>query len=280
MHHPGTLVITGLGLMGGSAAAAASAAGWRVRLHHRRPEVADAAAQRGWGTAYADLAAAAADADLALIGAPAPAVPDLARALLAAGPGLIVTDLASTKRGICAALAAEGRAGRFVGSHPMCGSHHQGLQHADPDLYRAATVVLTPEPGTPAAATAAVQGLWESLGGRCHTLAADSHDRAVASASHLPHVLAATSAALLCDDGAELAATGFRDTSRVAAASPRLWRDILQENRHAVRDLLAVCREHLATLDRALAADDAAAIEAWLETGRAGRERFDRRRGD
>ncbi|MDA3963599.1 MAG: prephenate dehydrogenase/arogenate dehydrogenase family protein [Planctomycetota bacterium] len=272
-----TVVISGLGLMGSSAAAALSAAGWSVRLHHRRPEVSAEAASQGWGKAYDSLSEAAAGADIGLVGVPVSVVAEVVSELLAANPRLVVTDLGSTKASICERLAAESRAGQFVGSHPMCGSHQQGLAHADPLLYTGATVAVTPTGDTPPATVAAAIALWQAMGARCIQLEPAIHDRAVASASHLPHVLAAATAALLCDEGLDLAATGFRDTSRVAAGSPRLWCDILRENSSAVRDLLATSRAHLAALEQALATDDATAIEAWLEQGRAGRERFDQR---
>jgi len=272
------VVVTGLGLMGGSAAAALTAAGATVQLHHRRREVAAKAESLGYGIAHDDLATAALDCELAVIGVPIPHVPAIARELLAANPHLVVTDMGSTKATVCRELAEEGRAGRFVGSHPMCGSHLQGLANARADLFADATVALTPCDETPPEALAAVRSLWESVGGRCERLDPADHDRAVASASHLPHVLAATSAALLDDDGLRLAATGFRDVSRVAAGSPGLWRDILRENRHAVGERIAEARELLEGLERALGEDDAAAIEERLERGRAGRQRYEDRR--
>ena len=272
------VLVTGLGLMGGSAAAALNAAGWSVQLHHRRPEVATQAEKLGYGRACADLAAAAEGCSLAVIGAPVPHVPAIARAILAAAPTAVVTDMGSTKAAVCADLAAEAAAGSFVGSHPMCGSHLQGLDNARGDLFQGATVALTPLATTPQASVTAVHDLWESIGGRCEQLDPSDHDRAVATASHLPHVLAAASAALLDDDGLRLAATGFRDVSRVAAGSPELWRDILRENRHAVGERIAHARELLAELQRALESNDATAIEAWLERGRAGRQRYEDRR--
>lgn len=274
---PPVVLVTSLGLMGASLAAALARAGWTVRLHHRRPEVARAAEQRGWGHAVDDLAHGARGCDLAVIGAPVEAIPGLVRQVCAADPHLTATDVGSVKGSICADLADLSAAGRFVGAHPMCGSHRQGLEHADPDLYRDATVALTPHHLAPPARVTAVEGLWHAAGARCLRLDPARHDAAVAEASHLPHVLACAAAAGLGESGLPLAASGFRDTTRIAAGSPDLWAGILAENAPAVRAALARCRESLARLDQALAAGDREGLKAWLDLGRRGRERFDRR---
>lgn len=270
-----SVLISGLGLMGGSLAAALTGAGWEVWLHHRRPEpVADAVA-RGWGRAADDAPARAARCDVTVVCTPVPVIAATARWLAAQGG--VVTDVGSVKGALCAELAELGRAGRFVGSHPMAGSHLQGLAHAQPGLYRDCLTLVTPIAGTPPAAVAAVEALWRAVGSRVLRIAPDAHDRAVVAASHLPHVLAAAAAAALDGEALPLAASGFRDTTRVAAGSPALWAGILLANRDAVRAGIADARTRLAALDAALATGDEAVVRAWLEAGRAGRARFDAR---
>jgi prephenate dehydrogenase len=273
------VLVTSLGLMGASLAAALARAGWTVRLHHRRPEVAREAERRGWGQAVDDLAHGARGCDLAVVAAPVEAIPGLIRQVCAADPHLTATDVGSVKGSICADLADLSAAGRFVGSHPMCGSHSQGLAHADPDLYRNAVVAITPHPLAPATRIIQVEELWRAAGARCLRLDPVRHDAAVAEASHLPHILACAAAAGLGEAGLPLAASGFCDTTRVAAGSPDLWTGILAENAAAVRAALHRCRESLDHLDQTLASGDRAALRAWLEQGRQGRERFERRDG-
>src|SRR4051812_37724219 len=128
---PRTALVTGLGLMGGSLAAALAQAGWRVLLHHRRPEVAAQAERSGYGTAVADAAQAVAGAALAVVCPPVSTIAAAVRALAAAPGRAVITDVGSTKRRLCAELAPLAAAGRYVGSHPMAGSHRQGLEHAD-----------------------------------------------------------------------------------------------------------------------------------------------------
>jgi prephenate dehydrogenase len=274
MRH-GTLLVSGLGLMGGSLAAAATAAGWRVLLHHRRPEPIAEAVARGWGEACPDLACAP-RCDLAVACTPVEHLAAAVRALVAAGAP-VVTDVGSVKGVLCAALAD--LAGRFIGSHPMCGSHLQGLAHADAGLYRGAVAIVTPDPGAPPAAIAAVEGLWRTLGCRLVRMAPADHDRAVALASHLPHVLANAAARRLDDAAAPLCAGGFRDVTRVAGAGTALWSGILGANRREVAAAVRAAASDLDGLAAALEADDRAALEAWLAGGRAGRARYEAARG-
>jgi prephenate dehydrogenase len=271
-----SILVSSLGLMGGSLAAALSAQGWRVWLHHRRPEVARAAAAKGWGTAVAEPAEAR-DAELAVVCTPVSAIPAAVRAI-AAETRAVITDVGSSKAWLCRELAD--LAPRFVGSHPMAGSHRAGFEHADPELYRDRVCIVTPAAASPPAAVALVEELWQAAGSRVVRLDPDAHDRAVAEASHVPHVLACAAAAQLGERAAPLAAGGFRDVSRIAASSPAMWADILLTNAAAISEGLARTTARLESLRSALARGDRATVEAWLADGRQGRERYDRAQGD
>ena len=269
---PGPVLVDGLGLMGGSLAAALARAGRSVLLMHRRAEVAADAQRRGWGTAIADPAAAAA-AELAVVCTPVEAIPAEVRRLARAGVRLI-TDVGSTKAALVREL--EDLGGAYLGSHPMCGSHKQGLAHADASLYHGSLAIVTPTDASAPAALAAVEGLWRAVGCRILRLPPAEHDRVVAEASHLPHLLASAAAAQLSADAAAVAASGFRDSTRVAAGSPLLWAEIALSNADAIGGGLARVRARLAELEEALARGDRAAVEAWLAAGAEGRARFER----
>ena len=269
-------LIVGLGFMGGSLAAALTAAGEEVLLYHRRSEVTRAAADRGWGKALDELGDT--QAERAVVCTPVSVIAAQVAVVAAAQPEAVITDVGSTKAQLCKDLGELARDGRFVGSHPMCGSHLQGLEHAHDDLYRGATVALTPAAGAPSAAIATITELWRSVGAHCVTMPPETHDEAVAYASHLPHVLASLAAGLADTDTAlRLAASGFRDTTRVAAGSPALWCDILTENRAAILRALDRSTAALSELRAALEAGDEAAIKAWLKQGQQVRQTFERR---
>ncbi len=268
------ILIHGMGMMGASLAWALVERGHRVFLHHRRAEAARRAEKRGLGRAVA-VPEEADGVGLAVVCTPVPTVPDLARDLAMRLPDAIVTDIGSVKAGICRALDDLDAAGRFVGSHPMCGSHLQGQDHATADLYAGAIVVLTPGPRTPPAGVERVARMWRGLGCRSVRMEPKRHDDAVARASHLPHVLAALAARQLDDEALPLAASGFRDTSRVAAGAPELWAGIIRENAAAIRCELERSRADLEALDRAIAEDDLEAITAWLAAARDRRAAFD-----
>jgi len=271
-----TVLISSLGLMGGSLAAALTRVGWPVLLHHRRPEVALRGQELGYGKAVEDLATSLAHADVVVVCSPVGVIAEQVRTMAALHPRPVFTDVGSIKGSICHDLAELARAGRFIGSHPMAGSHLQGIEHARANLYHDCMTAITPVDGTPAESIALVERLWRSVGARLCRYTPDDHDHAVVEASHLPHLMASATAAQLSATGAPLAASGFRDTTRVAGGSPELWADILLHNRSAVQTGLIAVRDHLARLERALAAADDVAVRSWLEAGKAGRNRFDR----
>ena len=152
----------------------------------------------------------------------------------------------------------------YVGGHPMAGSEQQGMEAARPDLFVDATYLLTPAPAAPAAAVERLERWITALGARPLRLEPQLHDRAVAGISHLPHVVAAalaTAAAAAADSpdrapGREtlrqLVAGGFRGTTRIAASSPEMWRDICLTNRKEVLASLRQFEAELALFARAL----------------------------
>ena len=226
-----------------------------------------------------DLAATLRDADLVVLATPVRTLgrllEDVARAV---GPETIVTDVGSTKRAIVA--TAEGLARvhplHFVGSHPMAGSEQAGYAHARGDLFHGATVIVTPGEASEPAAVKTIVSLWEALGaGRVVTLAPDAHDRAVAAISHLPHLVAfaLVDAVERFEPGAfDVAARGFRDTTRIAAADPTMWEEIFRDNREALAAGLDVFRQALADLERLVASGDGAALRAAIARIKARRE--------
>lgn len=239
------VAILGVGLIGGSLGMAVRERGLATQVvaYSRTPATRERAVALGAADAAADSAGACvAGADLVYLSVPVGAiVPLLAEVAPHLRPGCLVTDAGSTKREI---VEEVGRldlgAACFVGGHPMTGSECVGVEHARADLFDQMTYVVTPEPTTPPVAVDQLIGLASGLGARVVRLDAAEHDEAVAVISHLPHVLAWALMAVTRErHGAgqpvlDLAAGSWYSATRVAAADPLLWRDILTTNRAAV----------------------------------------------
>lgn len=275
------LAIVGVGLLGGSVAKAARSGGLARHIIGvgRDPERLRPALDDGTlDAAVTDLDAGVREADVIVLAAPVLAIEGLLeRVWGAASDGALITDVGSTKRNIVRAgerLAAT-RPLAFVGSHPLAGSEQAGYRVARADLFRGATVVVTPTEKTELAALKKTTELWEALGARVTSLDPETHDRTVAAISHLPHLIAC---ALV--DGAgrvepaalELAARGFRDTTRIAAGDPDMWTEIFLANRDALAAGIAAFRQALDDLQRAIDGGRADALRAELARIKAIRE--------
>jgi prephenate dehydrogenase len=276
------LTIVGVGLLGGSVARAARThrlAAEIVGIGRDRGRLAPAVADGTLDRATTDLAEGVRDADVVVLAATVLASEALLGDLWPMLPaGALVTDVGSTKTGIVRradALAATRDDVHFVGSHPMAGSEKSGYGAARADLFRDALVILTPTEATAPAATKRVTTLWETMGARTVVLDPETHDRAVAAVSHLPHLVAwALVDAVSRFEPAALtvAARGFKDTTRIAASDPAVWREILLANRGPALASLDHFRRALDELTALVAAADGAPLEATLARIRDARE--------
>ena len=276
------IAILGPGLIGGSIALALRRLGGsHVTLWARRAEaVGEVIAASCADAATADLATAVKDADLVVLCVPVGAMGALADAISPMIRGdCVITDVGSVKGPVLAELRPIFRErGRFVGSHPMAGSEHTGLAAARANLFDGTTCIATPEPDTDAAALGEVRDFWKSIGCRVVELPAAEHDECVALVSHLPHLLAAAlmnTVAQKNEHAFRVVGPGFRDTTRVAAGSPAMWREILRENSAAVLPAIDALIAKLADFRQTLALDgDGREIHDLLATARATRNRI------
>lgn len=189
----------------------------------------------------------------------------------------LVSDVGSTKADAAAAAyrTLGAHAWRFVPAHPIAGREASGVDAALADLFQGRRTVLCPLAENPAAAVARIEALWQACGARVVKMSAAQHDAVFASVSHLPHLLAFAllEQILRMPDAAlklELAGSGFRDFTRIAAASPEMWRDICVANRSALLSDLDRYSAVLQELRQALAVADtdpaaAAALQALFE---------------
>ena len=268
------LSIVGLGLLGGSVAKAARAASLAQEIVGvgRNPKSLEPALRaRAVDRVTTDLSEGVSGADMIVLATPVATLEgQLPAVWQAASSHALLTDVGSTKAGIVKTAEALGasRPLSFVGSHPMAGSNLSGFSVARADLFSGATVILTPTDRTPSEAVKRVTEFWEAMGGRVTVMDPATHDRAVAAISHLPHLVVDALVAAVVDMDPrflDVAARGFKDTTRIAASDPAVWREIFQQNREALGEALAAFRGALGRLEGILAAGDDAAIESTLE---------------
>jgi prephenate dehydrogenase len=193
-------------------------------------------------------------------------------------PNTLLMDVGSTKCDvIAAAMAALGdRLSCFVPAHPITGKEVAGVEHADVKLYPGAQVVLTPPERTLTAHLAKAQALWQALGCKVTAMSPETHDSALATVSHLPHLLAfAMMQSVLSQPGADdmlaLAGPGFRDFTRIGAGDPKLWRDVLLANRDQVLAQSRQFRQALEQLEGLMQANDGQGLQDRLTLASAAR---------
>ncbi|MBS1880609.1 MAG: prephenate dehydrogenase/arogenate dehydrogenase family protein [Actinobacteria bacterium] len=265
---PARVAVLGVGLIGGSIGLAAQRRlGAEVVGYDPDPEtVAEARRQGAIGAAAASVAAACADAEVVFCAAPVGRLPELAAAALAAaGPDTVLSDVGSTKRGIVAAIGADER---FIGGHPLAGAETAGVENARVDLFEGARWYLTPTERSSGLLYDRLQRTISGLGARPQAIDPESHDRIMATVSHMPHVLAnalAAEAATVLDGSERPPEVGpsFRDTTRVAGANPPVWADIYAANADAVADSVESVARRLADAAALLRGGDRGAIQAW-----------------
>jgi prephenate dehydrogenase len=274
------LAVVGTGLIGASVALAAKRAGLReVVGYDPDPQALDAAVERGAIDSGAkSLADAVADTQLAVVAAPVAQLAPQVRAVLEASEeGCTVTDVGSTKVGVCSAALGTGR---FVGGHPVCGSEARGAEHASAELFDGAMWFLTPLAATDPERYRLVHGFVSSLGATPVAVDPVAHDQLVALTSHLPHALANLlvnqAGANRIDGHDPVAAAGgsLRDMTRVAGANPRIWIDIFLDNAGPVRESLGEHRKQLDRLEQALENGDAGFLAKWIGEAAGNRQRM------
>jgi prephenate dehydrogenase len=278
-----TVTIVGLGMMGSSLGLAiAGAVAHRIGVDIDQ-DAADTARGMGAIDTLAPLAAAVADSDFVVLATPVLTTIELTPAISEAlRPGAVLTDLGSTKRAVCEAFGSLD--GAAIGGHPMCGSERAGPSAARADLFHGATwAIAAAQPDDPAAPAARVAELASAAGAHPAWVDPELHDRAVASASHLPYVLAACLVANLAaadqqtdDLASQLASTGFASSTRLAAGDATMWRDVLATNGDNLRIAIDDLRAELDTVELALDGGPES-IGAHLEARRALRDRLPRR---
>jgi prephenate dehydrogenase len=284
------VAIVGLGLMGGSLAGALKSRGacreiWGVA---RRKETIEEALRRGFiNEGTCNLAEGVQQTDLIVLATPVRTILELLPKIGSlASAGCLLMDLGSTKTRVVEVMEALPAYLQAIGGHPMCGKEASGVEAAEANLYEGATFVLTPlrqSSGqalqrTSSEALTLAQELVEAVGARPLLMDAECHDHLVAAISHLPYLLSvglvATAEEVAAEDTLiwELAASGFRDTSRLAASDVTMMLDILLTNRQTVGEMLSRFAHQLDAIAHLLEMDGEEGLRSLMEGVRKRRE--------
>ncbi len=283
-----TVVVLGLGLIGGSLAAALRASGF-------------AASCIGWGHREAplrrgvelgvidrytlDLDEAVDAADVLVIATPTLIAEEmleriLPRLLQRAQPP-VITDVASVKGSLqrVAERVWGAMPPRLVLGHPIAGSERSGVDAANAALFEKHRVILTPVAGNEPSAVELVRAMWASTGAEVVEMTVAEHDRVLAATSHLPHVLAyalvdALARSDASDDIFRFAAGGFRDFTRIASSDPVMWRDIAIANRPALLQSIDLFSAQLEELRTAIEAGEGDTLLQTFSRAKAARDEF------
>lgn len=236
------VAIIGVGLIGGSIGLTVKKrrlAKEVVGVFRRKSTLKKALKRGAVDRAAMSVKEGVADADLIILATPVSLIPSMAREIIKyAKKGAVVTDVGSTKKWIIDKV--EGPFARshkglfFVGSHPMAGSEHAGVEFARADLLDGSPCIVTKTAKTNAAALGKVAGFWKALGAKVNVMSPAAHDKSVSLISHLPHIVAFGLAGAVPIKELKYAAEGFKDTTRVASSDPRLWADIFLSNRKEI----------------------------------------------
>ncbi|CAA0125417.1 Cyclohexadienyl dehydrogenase [Halioglobus japonicus] len=283
-----TVVIVGLGLIGGSLAKALRRSGFSkhfIGCGHREPSLRRGVELGVIDEFTLDLDAAIDRADIVVICTPTRTAEKMLAQILprlqGRSGGPVITDVASVKGSLRdAAVAVAGAVPpQLVLGHPIAGSEHSGVDAADVNLFVNHRVILTPEEGNDAAAVALVRAMWESTGAEVLDMTVERHDAVLAATSHLPHLLAYTLVDALAssdasDDIFRCAAGGFRDFTRIASSDPTMWRDIALANKSALLDAMDLFSEHMGGLRAAVEAGDAEQLMNTFTRAKQARDDF------
>jgi prephenate dehydrogenase len=268
------VAIVGMGLMGGSLGKALVRArtSKEIRGLVRRTEAArDALQHKAADVAGTDPAKVLRGADLVVISTPVRTIERQISSLHEfADTGAVLTDMGSVKGNIMTAMESLPPRIRPVGGHPMCGKEISGLEASDPELFQDKVWVIVPLQRSDPNAIRLVEEMIESVGARKVSMSAEVHDNAASCVSHLPYMIAATLVSVAdqqakdCPEVWQLASSGFRDTSRVAAGNISMMMDILFANRENVMQMLGSAGRQIDEFRRLLENGDEEGLERML----------------
>ena len=287
------VLIVGAGLMGTSVGLALQRRGIRVWITDATDRNVALAESIGAGERTGNPSTEV-DPQVVVVGVPPSVAGEVVAKALGRFPTAVVTDIASVKGPVVAAVAGLAdldQRRRYVPGHPMAGSERSGPLAARSNLFEGRTWAVVTDADADADAVETVRNLARICGAVPVDIGTADHDAAVALISHLPQVVATTVAGLLADAPdtyLALSGQGVRDVTRIAAGDPELWTQILSSNAGAVAGLARDTAAALTALADDLSpepvgavvtAEPRARVTGWLTRGVAGVNRLPGKHG-
>ncbi len=272
------IAIVGMGLIGGSVGMAIrkNRLGEVIGVARRKESIREAVKIGAVDKGTTDIAEGVRNSDLVIIAVPVGAISKIVKtAIPHLKSGCIITDVGSTKQKIV--MAMEKLLPQniyFVGSHPLAGSEKSGIEAASSTLFKNAACILTPCRRSSPRSINSIKNFWKALGMKVMIMNPEEHDSLLALTSHLPHLAAAGLVNLIGDFKKKdkrilsLIASGFRDTTRIAASSPILWEDICMSNKGKIVSSLKMYRGLLLRIEKSIRAGDSTSLMKFLKKGK------------
>jgi prephenate dehydrogenase len=244
----GVIAIIGTGLIGGSIGLGLKERGLAttiIGVGHRKASLNKALKIKAIDEGTTSIEKAVKNADIIILATSVSLIPDHAKKIIPLmKKSAILTDVGSTKSYIVSHINNEikSRCGRekpnFIGAHPLAGSEQRGIESARSDLFEGSVCVLTPTSLNSKQGITRLSSMWKALGARISIMTPSKHDEVLALVSHLPHFVASSLAGVIDEKHWKFAASGLRDTTRIASGDPELWLDISKQNKKEIIEAL------------------------------------------
>ena len=264
------IAIVGLGLMGGSLAAACKKKFPHAKvigITRNRKALALALKKRWIHEGTYQLNSGVRDADLIILCTPVDTfllyMKEIDRICK---KGALVTDVGSVKAVIQKKVnQLKWRNLSFVSCHPMVGSHKRGIEAVNASLYENGLMILIRDKKNCPCSYKQVKQFWNSFSKNIVEMTPEAHDKLVGEISHLPHAVAVCLTQAVSDRALRLASNGFRDTTRVAASSPSIWCPIFKANRREVLSSIRLFEKEINQFKKLLQSSDPNGLCRYLD---------------
>jgi len=282
------IALIGIGLIGSSIARVVRerSIANKIAISTRSQQTLDEAIALNLGDEYhTDPTKIVEDADLVILCTPIGVVGKITRAISThLKPGSIISDVSSVKVSVIEQMLPHIPDGvNFIPAHPVAGTEKSGPKHGFPTLFDNRWCILTPVESSSDKAIELLKEFWQACGSNIEIMEAEHHDRVLAITSHLPQLIAYNIVGTADDletvtnsEVIKYSAGGFRDSTRLAASDPTMWRDVCLHNKEAILEMLARFSEDLSAMQRAVRwADGEALFDIFTRTRNIRREIID-----